>query len=44
MNRRINKVFQVVGMKNKGLFSNYGSEVPMNAQRFMSRIVEIKNH
>ncbi|MFE1243450.1 GyrI-like domain-containing protein [Fictibacillus sp. NPDC058756] len=44
MNRRINKVFQVVGMKNKGLYSNFGSEVPINAQRFMSRIDEIKNH
>ncbi|RZT23667.1 GyrI-like domain-containing protein [Fictibacillus sp. BK138] len=44
MNRRINKVFQVVGMKNKGIYSNFGSEVPKNAQRFMSRIDEIKNH
>lgn len=44
MNRRINKVFKVVGMKNKGLFSNFESEVPMSAQRFMSRIDEIKNH
>ncbi|ANX13768.1 hypothetical protein ABE41_017295 [Fictibacillus arsenicus] len=44
MNRRINKVFQVVGIKNKGLYSNFGSEVPINAQRFMSRIDEIKNH
>ncbi|WP_226537473.1 GyrI-like domain-containing protein [Fictibacillus halophilus] len=43
MNKRINKVFQVVGMKNKGLYSNFGSEVPKNAQRFMSRIDEIKN-
>jgi predicted transcriptional regulator YdeE len=44
MNRRINKVFQVVGMKNKGVYSNFGRDVPMNAQRFMSRINEIKNH
>jgi predicted transcriptional regulator YdeE len=44
VNRRIKKVFKLVGMKNKGAYSNYESEVPMNAQRFMSRINEIKNH
>lgn len=44
MNKRINKVFQVVGKKNKGLYSNLASEVPINAQGFMSRIDEIKNH
>ena len=43
MNRRINKVFQVVAMRNKGVYSNFGSEVPKNAQNFMSRINEIKN-
>lgn len=42
--KKLERTFKVVGIKHKGEFQNYGNEVPMNAQKFMSRVGEISNH
>ncbi|WP_233260510.1 AraC family transcriptional regulator [Paenisporosarcina sp. OV554] len=39
----VKKEFKVVGIKNRGAFANFGSEVPVLAQQFMSRTNEIQN-
>ena len=41
--KQIKKNFKVVGMKNSGVFADYGSEVPKFAQQFLRRANEIKN-
>lgn len=41
---KLEKTFKVVGIKHKGQFDNFGSEVPMNAQKFMHRVGEISQH
>ncbi|MEI5908978.1 GyrI-like domain-containing protein [Bacillus spongiae] len=42
--KKLERTFKLVGMKHKGEFKNYGNEVPMNAQKFMSRVDEISTH
>ncbi|WP_166000649.1 GyrI-like domain-containing protein [Bacillus sp. Cs-700] len=42
--KKLERTFKVVGMKHIGEFQNYGNEVPVNAQKFMSRVGEISNH
>lgn len=41
--KRVKKDFKIVGMKNSGNFSNFASEVPQFAQKFLSRANEIDN-
>lgn len=41
--KQIKKNFKVVGMKNSGVFDDYGTEVPKFAQQFLRRANEIKN-
>lgn len=41
---KVNKTFKVVGMKNRGAFNNFGSEVPVFAQQVLNRSNEIQNH
>ncbi|MEH7013983.1 GyrI-like domain-containing protein [Neobacillus niacini] len=37
------KDFNVIGMKNSGVFANFGSEVPKFARQLLSRVNEIQN-
>ena len=41
--KKVDREFRVVGMKNTGNFADYGREVPLSAQKFMSRLSEVQN-
>lgn len=40
--KKVSENFKVVGMKNHGIFANFGSEVPQYAQQFLGRSNEIQ--
>jgi predicted transcriptional regulator YdeE len=42
--KKVIKMFRVVGIKGSGAFANFGTETPMLAQQFLSRLDEIENH
>lgn len=42
--KKVKKIFRVVGIKGRGAFANFGTEVPTLAQQFITRVDEIENH
>ncbi|MGG0657838.1 GyrI-like domain-containing protein [Rummeliibacillus pycnus] len=42
--KKVKEIFRVTGIKGKGAFASFGTEVPKLAQQFLARLDEIDNH